>query len=498
MTPAWIPTITGLRRHEAITIGKHEREVLQIATTLGSKFLPRVAICLWDRWRSFQDCSYRHTTSWAVSSVAKIRLIRSREVLDSRGNPTVEVDVVLEDGARGRALVPSGASTGKAEALELRDGDFRRYLGRGVQKAVANIELDIAPALRGVEALDQAAVDELLIALDRTENKRRLGANAILGVSLAVARAAAASSRLPLYRYLGGIAAAELPVPMVNVLSGGIHGGGNIDFQDFMCIPLRARSYSEATKDAAAIYRAMKEVLKSRGVYRAGVADEGGYAPSLESNEAGFALMVEAFERAGFRPGKDAAIAVDVAASHFWQGDRYSFSAENLQLESAEMVARLENWAGRYPVLSMEDGLGEEDWSGWEVLTERLGEKCQLIGDDLFVTNLARLERGIRAGVANAVLVKMNQVGTLTETLQVVEFARRHGYRTVISARSGETEDDSIADLAVATGASQIKVGALTRSERLAKYNRLLRIEAELGPRAEYRGAEVYADFASP
>jgi enolase len=429
--------------------------------------------------------------------MTRIHLIRGREVLDSRGNPTVEVEVRLEDGARGRAIVPSGASTGKAEALELRDGDAR-YLGRGVREAVAHVEGEIAMALTGVDAGDQALVDRLLISLDGTPNKRRLGANSVLGVSLAVARAAASSSGLPLYRYLGGAGSAELPVPMVNILSGGIHGGGNVDFQDYQVIPLRARRYSDALEDAAEIYRAMKEVLKTRGVFAAGVADEGGYAPRLDSNEAGFTLMVEAFERAGFKPGEDAAIAVDVAASHLLDGGRYRLAAEGADLKPAELVERLEAWAGRYPILSIEDGLGEEDWSGWKSLTDRLGARCQLLGDDLFVTSLARLEKGIRSGVANAVLAKMNQVGTITETLEVVRLAQRHGYRTVVSARSGETEDDSLADLAVATSASQIKIGAITRSERLAKYNRLLRIEEQLGPRAEYRGAEVFQDFRNP
>lgn len=427
--------------------------------------------------------------------MARIALIHAREVLDSRGNPTVEVEVTLEDGARGRAIVPSGASTGKAEALELRDGDRRRYLGRGVREAVANVEGEIALAIGGAEASDQARVDDLLISLDKT--KKRLGANAVLGASLAVARAAAASARLPLYRYLGGDSAAELPVPMVNILSGGLHGGGNIDFQDFQVIPLRARRYAEALEDAVAVYRAMKDVLQSRGAFIAGVADEGGYAPRLASNEAGFEVMVEAFERAGFKPGEDAAIAVDVAASHFLDHGRYCLTAEDAELQSAEMVDRLAAWAGRYPILSIEDGLGEEDWSGWKMLTERLGARCQLLGDDLFVTRVARLERGIESGVANAVLVKMNQVGTITETLEVVRLAKRHGYRTVVSARSGETEDDSLADLAVATGASQIKIGAITRSERLAKYNRLLRIEEQLGARAEYRGAEVFRNLRS-
>ncbi len=403
----------------------------------------------------------------------------------------------LEDGAFGRAIVPSGASTGKAEAIELRDANPKRYLGRGVQQAVANAEQVIGPALLGAEASDQAAVDALLRKLDGTDNKRRLGANALLGVSLAVARAAAASAGLPLYRYLGGSAAVVLPVPMVNILSGGLHGGGNIDFQDYMVIPLRARRYSEALEDVVSVYRAMKDALQSRGVYRAGVADEGGYAPALKTNESGFELMVEALERAGLEPGKDAGIAVDVAASHFLEKGRYRLAAEGVELKPEEMVERLERWVGRYPILSIEDGVGEDDWSAWKLLTERLGKRCQLIGDDLFVTNAERLAKGIRQRAANAVLVKMNQVGTLTETLEVVELARRHGYLTVASARSGETEDDSLADLAVATGAGQIKVGAIVRSERLAKYNRLLRIEAELGERVVYRGADVFKNFWS-
>ena len=425
----------------------------------------------------------------------RIAALRAREVLDSRGNPTVEVDAVLEDGALGRAIVPSGASTGKAEALELRDGDPRRYLGRGVLNAVANVEQGIARALRGLEACDQKAIDERLRALDGTENKRRLGANALLGVSLAVARAAAASAGLPLYRYLGGAGAVELPVPMVNILSGGVHGGGNVDFQDYLVVPLRATRYAQAIEDVTAVYRAMKDVLKTRGIYRAGVADEGGYAPCLRSNEAGFEFMVEAIERAGLEPGKDAALAVDVAASQFSRDGRYSLAVEGLELKASELIERLETWANRYPLVSIEDGLGEEDWEGWRVLTGKLGGRCQLLGDDLFVTNVNRLRKGIEARVANAVLVKMNQVGTLTETLELVELARRHGYRTVISARSGETEDDSMADLAVATRASQIKIGAITRSERLAKYNRLLRIEEALGENAEYRGASLFKDL---
>lgn len=424
--------------------------------------------------------------------MSRIGAIHSREVLDSRGNATVEVEVFLDDGAWGRAIVPSGASTGKAEAVELRDGDAKRYHGKGVLKAVRNIREEIAPALRGDEASDQRAVDHRLRELDGSASKQRLGANAALGVSLAVARAAAASAGEPLYRYLGGASAVELPVPMVNLMSGGLHGGGNIDFQDFQVIPLGAERYSEALEHVVAIYRALKEVLQARGVFEPGVADEGGFAPRLESNEAAFELVTEAFRRAGFEPGRDAVIAVDVASSHFYGDGAYRLAAENVTLTSSELAERLAAWAERYPILSIEDGLAEEDWGGWKKLTERLGSRCQLIGDDLFVTNLERLGRGIREGVANAVLVKMNQIGTLSETLDVVELARRHGYCTVISARSGETEDSTMADLAVATGASQIKIGAITRSERLAKYNQLLRIEGELGQRAAYRGADVF------
>ncbi len=430
--------------------------------------------------------------------MSRIEHLQARQILDSRGNPTVEADVFLEDGARGRAIVPSGASTGSAEAVELRDKDAQNYHGRGVLDAVQNIEQMIALEVIGMEARDQAALDQRLCDLDGTPNKSRLGANTLLGVSLGVARAAAASAGMPLYRYMGGLKAVELPVPMVNILSGGLHGGGNADFQDFMVISLRARRYSEALEDACAVFQAMKGVLKSREVFTAGVADEGGYAPRLESNETGFELMLEAFERAGLKPGRDAAIAVDIAPSNFFRNGLYNLSAEGVALKSDEFIDRMEKWSSRYPILSIEDGLAEEDWGGWKSLTARLSTRCQLIGDDIFVTNLARLRRGIREGVANAVLVKMNQVGTLSETLAVVGLARRHGYQVVISARSGETEDDSMADLAVATGAGQIKIGSVTRSERLAKYNRLLRLEQQLGGRATYRGAEIFVSFGIP
>ena len=430
--------------------------------------------------------------------MSRIHSVRAREVLDSRGNPTLEVHVALEDGAVGAAIVPSGASTGTHEASELRDGELNRYHGRGVLKAVRSVEWEIAPALAGVEASDQALVDSSMIQLDHTPMKQRLGANAILGVSMAAARAAANSARLPLYRYLGGTTARRLPVPMVNIMSGGIHGGGNIDFQDFMMIPLRARTYSEALADVNAVYRAAKSVLIERGAYRAGVADEGGYAPALESNESGFDVMVAAMERAGLRPGKDAAIAVDVAASHFYDRGSYRLQVENEGLTAEEIVERLENCTDRFPVLAIEDGLNEEDWEGWKALTARLGDRCLLIGDDLFVTNSERLSRGIEDGIANAVLVKMNQIGTLTETIEVVGLARRNGYVPVISARSGETEDDFMADLAVAVAAPLIKIGAVTRSERLAKYNRLKRIEEELGPHACYQGRETFGEFLAP
>lgn len=425
-----------------------------------------------------------------------IASIHAREILDSRGNPTVEVDVWLVDGALGRASAPSGASTGKAEALELRDGDPRRYFGRGVLKAVENVHHILAPALRGADASDQAGVDHLQLKLDGTPDKSYLGANAILGVSLAVARAAAASAGMPLYKYLGGSGAVELPVPMVNILSGRTHGG-SIDFQDFMVVPLRAETYSEALHDIVAVYRAVKDVLVKRGAYQAGVAEEGGYAAKLKSNEEGFEVMVEAFVRSGLEPGKDAAISLDVASSHFWKAGRYALAAENREYTAQEFTEKLAGWAAKYPLLSIEDGLAEEDWDGWKILTARLGSRCQLVGDDLFTTNPERVRKGIELGVANAVLVKMNQIGTLTETLDVASLAKRHGYRTVISARSGETEDDTMADLAVATGAGQIKTGSVTCSERMAKYNRLLRIEGELGERAFYRGRAVFRDFIS-
>lgn len=423
----------------------------------------------------------------------RIEKVHAREALDSRGNPTVEVDVTLDDGSLGRAIVPSGASTGASEALELRDGDAHRYHGKGVLGAVSHVNKDIQDAVHGLDAAGQARLDAILRELDGTVNKSRLGANALLGVSLAVARASAASAGLPLYRYLGGAAASRLPVPMINILSGGMHGGGNIDFQDYQAMPLRARTYSDSLRDVWLLYRAMRAVLKSRGVYTPGVADEGGYAPALKTNEQGFELMVEAMERAGFAPGEDMAIAVDVAASHFYRNERYTMTAEGSETDAEGMIERLSGWRRNYPIFSVEDGLDENDWEGWRRLTQSLGASTQLIGDDLFVTHPGRLKKGIEEGAANAILIKINQIGTLTETLEVVALAKKHGYRTVVSARSGETEDSSIADLAVATGAGQIKIGALTRSERLAKYNRLLRIEEQLGARSLY-SADIHID----
>lgn len=407
-----------------------------------------------------------------------IRDIRAIEILDSRGNPTVMVDVELSDAAAASAKVPSGASTGSHEAVELRDGDPSRYAGKGVRQAVENITRAISPALRGANADDQAAVDRRMIELDGTPNKSRLGANAILGVSCAVARAVARSRRMPLWRYLAGERRSVLPVPMVNILSGGLHAGRNFEFQDFLAVPLGFATYAEALEAIAAVHRAARAVLDKRGYALTGVADEGGWGPLLPTNETALAVMLEAIERAGYHPGRQMGIAIDVAASHFFNDGQYALRTEGRSLTADEMIGLLAGWVARNPVVSIEDGLAEDDWSGWQRLTKTLGAKVQLIGDDLFATNPERLERGIRESTANAVLVKMNQIGTLTETFQVIDRARDAGFRAVISARSGETEDDFLADLAVASGAGQIKVGSITRSERLAKYNRLLEIEA--------------------
>ena len=407
-----------------------------------------------------------------------IREIRALEILDSRGNPTVMVQVELSDATAASAKVPSGASTGSHEAIELRDGDSSRYAGKGVRQAVENITRVILPALRGANADDQAAVDRRMIELDGTPNKSRLGANAILGVSCAVARAVANSRRMSLWRYLAGERRAMLPVPMVNILSGGLHAGRNFEFQDFLAVPLGFATYAEALEAIVAVHRAARAVLEKRGYAMTGVADEGGWGPRLPTNETALDVMIEAIERASYHPGRQMAIAIDVAASHFSDEGKYELQTEGRSLTSAEMIDLLQGWVVRYPVVSIEDGLAEDDWTGWQRLTQALGERAQLIGDDLFATNPQRLERGIRERAANAVLVKMNQIGTLTETFQVIDRARAAGFRAVISARSGETEDDFLADLAVASGAGQIKVGSITRSERLAKYNRLLEIES--------------------
>ncbi len=422
--------------------------------------------------------------------------VYAREILDSRGNPTVEVEVQLESGAWGRAAVPSGASTGKREAVELRDGDNQRYRGKGVQQAVRNVEENIAPEIEGMEASEQAAVDQALLELDGTPNKSTLGANAILAVSLAVARAAADDAGLPLYAYLGGVGARLLPVPMLNVLNGGAHADNGIDFQEFMLVPAGADNFSNALRMGVEVFHSLKELLRDKGL-ATGVGDEGGFAPDLPSNTAALDLFMQAIERAGYRPGEDVMLALDVAASEFAEaGGRYRLGRENAVRQSDEMVALYESLIERYPIVSIEDGLGEDDWAGWGALTRRLGGKVQLVGDDIFVTNPAIIQQGIKNGIANAVLIKVNQIGTLTETMEAIELAKRAGYGTIISHRSGETEDTFVADLAVAVNAGQIKTGSVARSERTAKYNQLLRIEEELGHAASWPGRALYSRTA--
>ncbi|MBI1886022.1 MAG: phosphopyruvate hydratase [Chloroflexi bacterium] len=421
----------------------------------------------------------------------EIASVRAREILDSRGNPTLEVEVALRDGAAGRAAVPSGASTGVHEALELRDGDPKRYGGKGVLKAVANVNDVIAPKVRDMSCLDQRALDEALIALDGTPNKSRLGANALLGASLAVAHAAAASQRLPLYRYLGGAEAALLPVPLFNVLNGGRHACGGVDFQEFMVMPAGAASFAEALRWGSEVYHALGRLLEDRGL-PTNVGDEGGFAPALARNEEALELVARAVEAAGLRPGEDVALALDPAASELLSDNRYALAREGRTLDSGGLVELWNDWCGRYPIVSIEDGMAQDDWEGWKRLTQRLGAKVQLVGDDLFVTNVERIRRGIAEGAANAVLIKPNQIGTLTETLAAIEAAREGGFACVISNRSGETEDTTIADLALATGAGQIKAGAPARGERTAKYNRLLRIEEELGDAGRYQGQKAF------
>jgi enolase len=417
-----------------------------------------------------------------------ITLIHAREILDSRGNPTVEAEVTLAGGATGRAAVPSGASTGEHEAVELRDGDESRYKGKGVLKAVENVEGEIAQALGGMDASQQRDIDMRMLDLDGTENKGRLGANAILAVSMASARAAAAQLDIPLYRYLGGVNGNVLPVPMMNILNGGAHADNNVDFQEFMAMPVGAESFAEALRWGAEVFHTLKGVLKKRG-YNTAVGDEGGFAPSLKSNVEAIEVILEAIQQAGYTPGEQIAIALDPAASEFFKDGKYIFKKSDKSEKSSEQMVRYwADWANKYPIVSLEDGLAEDDWDGWKMLTDELGDKIQLVGDDLFVTNPERLARGIDNGIANSILIKVNQIGTLSETLDAIEMARRNGYTAVISHRSGETEDTFIADLAVATGAGQIKTGSASRTDRVAKYNQLLRIEEQLGAGARFLG----------
>lgn len=418
--------------------------------------------------------------------------IRAREILDSRGNPTVEADVVLISGVMGRAAVPSGASTGEHEAIELRDKDAERYGGKGVTLAVQNIEETIAPALAGADATDQMGIDAALIEMDGTQNKSVLGANAILAVSMACARAAAQELELPLWRYLGGPLARVMPVPMMNILNGGAHSTNTVDFQEYMIVPIGAESFGDALRMGAEVFHALKKVLVKRKL-STGVGDEGGFAPDLKSDEEAITVVLEAIEAAGFKPGQEIALALDAAASELYKAGKYTFKKSGAGTkDAAGMVELYARWIDEYPIVSIEDGLAEDDWDGWKLLTESIGDRCQLVGDDIFVTNTERLARGIESGVANSILIKLNQIGTLTETLETIEMARAAGYLSVISHRSGETEDTFIADLAVATGAGQIKTGSASRTDRVAKYNQLLRIEEQLGGAAEYPGGAIY------
>lgn len=417
--------------------------------------------------------------------------IVGREILDSRGNPTVECDVLLESGTMGRAAVPSGASTGSREAIELRDGDKSRYLGKGVLKAVENINTEISEAVLGLDASEQAFLDHTLNDLDGTDNKGRLGANATLAVSMAVARAAAEESGLPLYRYFGGMGGMQLPVPMMNVINGGAHANNSLDLQEFMIIPVGASSLREAVRYGAEVFHALKKILHDRGISTA-VGDEGGFAPSVENHEAAIQLILEAIDKAGFAAGTQIALGLDCAASEFYKDGQYVLAGENLTLSAGNWADMLANWVDKYPIISIEDGMHEGDWDGWKLLTERLGKRVQLVGDDLFVTNTKILQEGIDKGIANSILIKINQIGTLTETFAAIEMAKRAGYTAVISHRSGETEDSTIADIAVGTNAGQIKTGSLSRSDRIAKYNQLLRIEEDLGDVASYPGRAAF------
>jgi enolase len=417
--------------------------------------------------------------------------IVAREILDSRGNPTVEVDVYLEDGTVGRAAVPSGASTGAYEAVEMRDDDKDRYLGKGVLQAVDNVNTLIAPELVGLNAMDQVGIDQFLVDLDGTPNKGKLGANAILGVSLAIARAAAESLGMSLYQYIGGVNAKTLPVPMMNILNGGKHADNNVDIQEFMVMPVGAKTFSDALRMGAEIFHNLKSVLKAKG-YNTAVGDEGGFAPNLKSNEEAVQVILEAIEKAGYKAGQDVYIALDVAATELWQEGSYALEGEGKTLTSEQMIEFYEDLVGKYPIISIEDGLSEDDWDGWRKLTDRLGKKVQLVGDDLFVTNTEKLAQGIEQSTANSILIKVNQIGTLTETLDAIEMAKRAGYTAIVSHRSGETEDSTIADIAVASNAGQIKTGAPSRTDRVAKYNQLLRIEEELDDVAKYPGFKTF------
>jgi len=428
----------------------------------------------------------------ARNDMTEIVAIRAREILDSRGNPTVEADVILESGALGRAAVPSGASTGEHEAVELRDGDKSHYLGKGVLQAGENIETILAPELEGFDAMNQRLLDHTMIQLDGTANKSKLGANAILAVSMAATRAVAQTLEIPLYRYLGGANACILPTPMMNVLNGGAHADSSVDFQEFMVMPVGAERFSDALRWGAEVFHTLKGVLKKKG-YSTAVGDEGGFAPSLTSNAEAIEVILEAITLAGYKPGEQIAIALDPASSEFYDKDKKKYvfkKSDKRELSSEEMVHFYDNWVRQYPIVSLEDGLAEDDWEGWKILTDKLGSKIQLVGDDLFVTNTSRLQRGIEEGVGNSILIKLNQIGTVTETFEAIELARRYGYTSVISHRSGETEDTFIADFSVATGAGQIKTGSASRTDRIAKYNQLLRIEEELGAGANFLGLE--------
>jgi len=415
----------------------------------------------------------------------------AREILDSRGNPTVEADVLVESGAMGRAAVPSGASTGSREAIELRDGDAQRFFGKGVQKAVEHVNTEICEAILGLDVSEQSHIDRVLIELDGTENKSRLGANAILAVSVACAKAAAEESGLSLYRYFGGSGPRRMPVPMMNVINGGAHANNNLDFQEFMVLPVGFASFRDALRCGSEIFHTLKKMIDKEGMSTA-VGDEGGFAPSLPSNEAGLQWMMRAVEEAGYLPGSDVLLGMDCAASEFYKDGKYRFEAEKLAYTSAQLVDLFSTWCDKYPIVSIEDGMAEQDWEGWELLTQRLGKRVQLVGDDVFVTNTRILAEGIQRGVANSILIKINQIGTLSETFEAIEMARRAGYTSVISHRSGETEDSTIADIAVGTNAMQIKTGSLSRSDRTAKYNQLLRIEEELGEGASYAGRDAF------